>query len=136
MGTVYRATCPRCGYEEQFCLGSGLGGNNLLLCMRALSEKEQTDIRKMYENREIANFLVENKLTECRHCNTYNKLKDKTIITITDYNHHSLVFGGQCCDCGRELRIYDGEIDKDPAKVACPNCAGSFLIIYKEGLWA
>lgn len=135
MGTVYRATCPKCDYEQQFCLGSGLGGINLLGCIRALSEREQTDIRKMYENREIAHFLVENKLTECCHCNTPNKLKDKTIITITDHNRHTLVFGSQCCDCGRELYIYDGEVDKDPDKVACPSCSESFLIISIEGFW-
>ena len=135
MGTVFRATCPICNYEEQFCLGSGLGGTNLLSCIRVLSEKEQTDIRKMYDNNEIASYLVEKKLTECRHCNTYNKLKDETIITIIDQHHQCLVYGGQCRDRGRELHIYDEEVDKDSAKVACPSCAESSLIIYKEGLW-
>ena len=135
MGTVYRATCPKCGYKEQFCLGIGLGGINLFGCIRALSKKEQIEIRKMHENREIASFLVENKLTECRHCKTLNKLKEKTIITITDQDGHSLVFGGQCRDCGRKLHIYDGEVDKDTGKVACPSCGESFLIISKEGHW-
>ena len=134
MGTVYRATCPICGYEEQFCLGSGLGGNNLLWCIRALSETEQTEIRKMYENREIASFSVENKLAECRHCHTPDKLKEKTIITITDQNGQSFIFGSHCCDCGQKLHIYDGEEHKVTDKVACPSCAESFLIIYKEGL--
>ena len=135
MGTVYKATCPKCGYEEQFCLGSGLGGINLLWCMRALSEKEQTDIRKMYENREIASFSVENKLVECRHCHIPNKLKEKTIITITDQNGQGFIFGSYCYDCGQKLHIYDGEEHKVTDKVACPSCRELFLIIYKEGLW-
>ena len=135
MGTVFRATCPKCDYEEQFCLGSGLGGINLLSCMRALSEKEQSDIKQMYDKNEIASYVVEKKLTECPHCNTYNKLKDKMIITITNQRSQSLVFGAQCRDCGEKLHIYDEEVDKDSAKVTCPSCAESFLIIYKEGLW-
>ena len=135
MGTVFRATCPTCNYEEQFCLGSGLGGINLLSCIRASSEREQTEIKKMYDNNEITSYVVEKKLTECHHCHTYNKLQDKTIITIIDQRGQCLVYGGQCHDCRRELHIYDEEVDKDSAKVTCPSCAESFLIIYKEGLW-
>ena len=135
MGTVYRATCPQCNYEEQFCLGSGLGGINLLSCIRVLSEKEQLHIKKMYENSEISSYLVEKKLTECRHCNTYNKLKDKTIIKIINQHGQCLVYGGQCSDCGRQLHIYDEEVDKDSTKVTCPSCAETSLIIYKEGMW-
>ena len=135
MGTVYRVTCPICGYEEQFCLGSGLGGNNLLSCIRALRKTEQIKIRKMHENRQIASFLVENKLAECRHCHIPDKLKDKTIITITNHNGQSCIFGSHCNDCGQKLHIYDGEEHKTTDKVACPSCGELFLIINKEGFW-
>lgn len=135
MGTVYRATCPKCDYEEQFCLGSGLGGNNLLWCIGALSKTEQIEVRKMHENRQIASFSVEKKLVECRHCHTPDKLKDKTIITITNHNGQSFVFGSYCNDCGRKLHIYNGEEHKDTDKIACPSCRELFLIINKEGFW-
>ena len=135
MGTVYRATCPICGYEEQFCLGRGLGGNNLLWCIGALRKTEQIEVRKMHENKQIASFSVEKKLVECRHCHTPDKLKDKTIITITNHNGQSFVFGSHCNYCGRKLHIYDREEHKTMDKVACPSCGELFLIINKEGFW-
>ena len=135
MGIVYRATCPKCDYEEQFCLGSGLGGNNLLWCIGDLSKTEQIEVRKMHENRQIASFSVEKKLVECRHCHTPDKLKDKTIITITNHHGQNFIFGDYCNDCGRKLHIYDGEQHKDTDKIACPICKELFLIINKEGVW-
>ena len=135
MGTVYRATCPKCGYEEQFCLGSGLGGSNLLWCIGTLNETEQTEVKGMYENREIASFVVENKLAECRRCPPPDKLKEKTIITIIDQHEQSFVFGKYCCTCGQKLRIYDEKEHKFIDQVACPNCRELFLIINKEGFW-
>ena len=135
MGTVYRVTCPICDYEEQFCLGSGLGGNNLLGCIGALSKAEQIKVRKMYESKRIAHFTVENKLAECRRCRTPDKLKNKTIVTITTYSGQRFIFGSCCNDCGQKLHIYDIEQHKVTDQVACPSCKELFLIINKEGYW-
>lgn len=135
MGIVYTATCPTCNYKKEFHLGFGLRSIDLLFSAQALSEKEQMDIQKMNDNREISNFLVENKLTECLHCNMPEKLKDKTIITITKPNHHNLVFGNKCSNCRKELQIYDSKKDKGIDKVSCPCCKDSFLTFKETGLW-
>lgn len=129
MGIVYRATCPTCNYKKDFFLGFGLNSINLLSSAQVLSEEEQMDIQKMIGNREISEFLVENKLTECQHCGTPKKLKDKTIIKITKQNQQDLVFGNNCSDCGEELRIYDNR------NVSCPCCKDSCLTFEETGRW-
>lgn len=130
MGTVYTATCPKCNYTGDFCLGYGLSSINLLSSIRVLSENEQKLIEEMISNREISNFLVENKLTECLHCGTSEKLKDKTIITITKQNSHDLVFGNNCSDCSEELLTYENTND-----VSCPCCKDSSLTFEETGRW-
>lgn len=135
MGTVYTATCPTCNYKKDFFLGSGFRSIDLLSSAQVLCEEEQMDIHKMNDNREISKFVVENKLTECLHCNTHESLKDKTIITVTKQNQHNMVFGNKCSDCGEELQIYDSKKDKGIDKVSCPCCKDSFLTFKETGLW-
>lgn len=129
MGTVYTATCTKCNYRGDFCLGFGLSSINLLSSIRVLSDAEQKDIEKMFNNGEIINFQIENKLTECTHCDTHEKLLDKTIITITKPNQQVLVYGNKCTDCHEELRIYDD------VNVSCPCCKDSNLAFTKTGRW-
>lgn len=130
MGTVYTATCATCNYKKDFFLGSGFRSIDLLSSIQVLSVEEQIEIQKMYDNREITKFLVENKLTECSHCDASEKLKDKTIITITKQNSHDLVFGNKCSDCNEELRTYENTND-----VSCPCCKDSSLTFEVTGLW-
>ena len=130
MGIVYTASCPTCDYKKDFFLGFGFNSINLFSSAQVLKEEEQKEIHEIVSNREIKDFSVENKLTECLHCDTPEKLKDKTIITITKQNQHNLVFGNKCSDCDEELRIYD-----TIAEVSCPCCKDSSLTFEETGRW-
>ena len=127
MGTVYTATCHTCNYKNDFCLGFGLRSINLVSSMSVLSVEEQTEIQKMIDSKTIANFDIENKLTECSNC---NELREKTIITITKQNGSHLVFGNKCTDCKEELHIHDNIDD-----VSCPCCKDSSLTFEETGRW-
>lgn len=136
MGTLYRATCPECSYEQQFYLGSGLNSMDLFRSIRGLDQAEQTKIKNMHENGEIFCFSVENKLTRCRHCDIFEQLKDKVIITITDQSQHHHNFGHQCNSCGDKLEIYEEQqVAEKTHAVICPKCGEGFLIFHKAGLW-
>lgn len=135
MGTLYRANCSKCGYEEEFPLGSGLRGIDLLWNIRVLEHKDQVKIKNMHENDEISFFSVENKLTRCCHCNDFGPLKAKVIITVTDQLQHDHNFGHQCSSCGNELEIYEESLIEKPNAVICPKCGEKVLAFQKIGFW-
>lgn len=77
MGTIYKAACPKCEYEEEFYLGGGLMSIDLLCNLRFLDRVEQDEIRKMKSEGNISNFVVENKLTACIHCDALRGVKKR-----------------------------------------------------------
>ena len=127
MGTVYTATCNTCNYENDFCLGFGMRSINLVSSMSVLSVEEQTEIQEMIDNKTIANFDIENKLTECSNC---NELREKTIITITKQNGTTLTYGTKCTQCTNAIHIHE-----NINQVSCPCCKQSTLTFMTTGHW-
>ena len=130
MGIVYRASCPTCNYNKNFCIGFGRNSINLISSARVLREEEQKKVHELVTNREIKDFSVENKLVECAHCDAPEKLKEKSIIKVTKKNGDNLVFGNKCSHCKEELKIYDSLMG-----VSCPCCKDSSLTFEETGQW-
>lgn len=130
MGVVYTASCPTCNYKKDFFLGFGFNSINLFSSAQVLKEEEQKEIHEIDSNREIKDFSVENKLTECTHCNTPERLKEKVVITITKQNGDNLVFGNKCSHCEKELKTYNSLMG-----VSCPCCKDSSLTFEETGHW-
>lgn len=135
MGILYEAACPACDYKRSFCLGSGLGGRDLVRSIRALEPEQQAQILQMQERKEIFDFSAENRLVRCSHCPSSQGLMEKTIVTITDMNRRQHVFGDRCRFCGNVLEIYEEQVAEKEDEVVCPKCGKGFLIFSRAGFW-
>ena len=130
MAQVFKGSCPNCQYTRDFFLGFGKMSINLLASLRVLNEQEQKEINTLLNNKQVKDFIVENKLVECTHCEPHEKLKDKTIIKVTKPNGDTLVFGNKCTKCSDDLKTYDSLI-----LVPCPCCQDSTLTFSITGHW-
>lgn len=135
MGTLYKAQCSNCGYEEEFPIGGGIRSIDLLGNIGTITFEEQEKIKKMYYNSEINSFSIENMLTKCTNCYDEKSIKLKTIITILDISQSSHIFGNLCSSCNSKLECYDEMHMKIKDKIACPKCGDSFLVFDKIGQW-
>lgn len=129
MGIIYKASCPKCGYETKFFLGGGMLSINLMRSASVLSEKEQEQIAVLSESGRIKDFLVENRMTECKECKT---MESRTIIDVTEKNGELHRFGSLCGRCNTALTVYEQGAD---GEYMCPKCHQGLLMFSEEGLW-
>ena len=130
MAQVFKGSCPNCQYTRDFFLGFGKMSINLLASLRVLNEQEQKEINTLLNNKQVKDFIVENKLVECSCSQPMEKLKDKTIITITTHSGSTLVFGDRCDKCKDTFVIHPNLED-----VPCPCCQDSILTFSITGHW-
>jgi len=136
MGEVYRASCPKCGYEKEFYLGSGLMSIKPYHALKALEGKERTYLETLQENGAIDRMMAENLLVKSCACKGEKpELMQKTLVTATDKIGRQRVFGGNCKDCGKELVRYEGVGTNKAEIVMCPQCAMSSLTFTRTGHW-
>ena len=128
MGALYTATCNKCNHQNDFCLGFGRRSIDLVSSMNVHSVEEQNEIQEMINNKSIADFKIENKLTKCSSC---PELREKCIITITKQNGVSIIYGTACPECTSNLRVYEN-LDS----VLCPSCKQSTLTFMRTGHWS
>lgn len=132
MGLLYRASCPNCSYNKDFCLGIGMRSNNLLQNIKVLSEEEQKVVMQMHENAEIDSFVIENKLTECAECNVLN---ERTVIKIKSITGAKKVLGNRCTSCGNKVYLYDEIKNCEFFKIRCLECKEALLRFSLVGHW-
>lgn len=137
MGKLYRASCPLCGYEEEFPLGGGLLSANLLQCMRALPKEEQEQVKKLHDCGEVLHFSAEQKLTRCIHCHSFGQLNARLMIEITDGEQQHHVFGNRCDHCNHKLEVYEAEqlLTENTKASLCPSCGKKALSFQTVGFW-
>lgn len=135
MGTIYRATCPSCEYTSDFHLGVGLNSIRLPFLLRGLSETDRSAVVKMNEEGRIRSVVGTNELVkDCDCSNNTGKqlpLAVKMILTVTDKEGHTHLFGHQCADCGKKLLRYPDIAEPIP----CPVCGKSHLKFQTVGHW-
>lgn len=129
MGIIYKASCPECGYETKFFLGGGMLSINLKRSASVLPEDEQEQIAALSDNDRIKDFLVENKMTECKGCKT---MESRTIIDVTEINGKVHRFGDLCSRCNKSLIVYEQGAE---GEYICPKCYQGVLVFSEEGLW-
>lgn len=129
MGTIYRASCPDCGYESEFYLGGGLLSINLKRSASVLPEEEKNILFTLINEDRIKDFNVENRITWCREC---KKMESRTVIDVTEKNGTLQRFGGLCGVCRNKLTVYEGGAEEH---IVCPQCGHGDLEFLEEGLW-
>lgn len=135
MGTLYRAYCETCGYDETFALGSGMRAFDLSRNITTLNENEQAEILRIQQNNGISLFLAENQLVSCPHCMCMPLLQEKTIVRITDRHGNTFVFGDRCDCCGNKFTMYEERFIQNQEIIPCPRCTNRPLRFQACGFW-
>ena len=124
MGFRIKYTCDKCGYENSFSLGSGMGSVNPNMIARCLSDNDKNIFLQEISDGSTE-FHSENKLGFCSKCN------DLTTIVSVEIKKGDLknIIGNKCCECFSEVSPIE-----DTSNVTCPNCHAP-LNTYDDGIW-
>ena len=141
MGTIYKYSCDKCGFEDEYSIGVGFFTEEYFAEGDILREQFRSDILngkygemlKVLVQADTKNRIFLSCETELFQCDKCYKLLICRERKITDHESQyrlSIKFSEDCPDCGKgHLWVVDH------LRVRCPKCKTKELTLFSIGKW-
>ena len=131
MGTLIKATCPKCAYEKNLAIGQGLRFNSLDKVLDIFDKESQTKIKKITAAYPKLNWNVTKEAARCDLCES---ISAEAVFTIKDVNGKGYRVISKC-ECGGMANVVSYEaLSEKRLPLGCPKC-GAVLKIDEIGHW-
>ncbi|MDR1689527.1 MAG: hypothetical protein LBS21_13100 [Clostridiales bacterium] len=128
MGYISQVSCDKCGYEEEFFLGSGMMYHLPDFVKTLFSNETAAEIEKFKANSTNVSVVAENVLALCETC---GKLSVMHKAEFTAPSGETAEFKS-VCECGQNFSELSGNYMQEG--VLCPKCKAK-LRIEETGFW-
>lgn len=131
MGTMLKASCPKCGYEKNLSVGQGLRFNKLDKVLDLFDKESQAKIKKVTTAYPKLFWSVTKEPASCDLCESITAV---AVFTIKDATGKGLRVISKC-ECGGMANVaYYETLSAKRAMLGCPKCRAA-LKIDEIGHW-